>query len=56
MPDFSTLFRDLGTGPTLIGIGFIALLVYAIVKGGKGSNSGSGSNGSSGSSSAPPTA
>ena len=61
MPDFSTVFRDLGTVPTIICIGFVVLIGYSIIKGGSGSgkNGGSSSSNSSSSSSnnsAPPTA
>lgn len=53
MPDLSTIFRDLGTVPTLVGLAFIALLVYSIAKGGS-KDSGNGSKG--GGSSTPPSA
>jgi uncharacterized membrane protein YgcG len=50
MPEFTTMFRDLGTVPTIIGFAIVALIIYSIVfggKGGKGGGSGSSSGGSS---------
>jgi len=57
MIDITSLVRDLGAGPLAIGIGVVALLVYSIVKGGKGGKSGgSGSSSSGGGSTTPPPA
>lgn len=55
MLDFSTFFRDMGIGPAIIGIVFVALLVIGLFKGGKGGNGKNGSShgGSSGSSTPP---
>jgi len=53
MPEFSTLFRDLGTGQTIIGIAIIALIGYSIIKGGKGKGKGKG--GSNSGNTTPPT-
>ena len=54
MPDFSTIFRDLGAGPTIIGVGIIALIVFSILKGGSGKGNGSSkSNGGGNTPSAP---
>ena len=54
MPDFSILFRDLGVGPTILGILFIALIIIAFMKGGKGSGSGSGKGTSNKTGTTPP--
>lgn len=57
MIDITSLVRDLGAVPLAIGIGVVALLVYSIVKGGKGGKSGgSGSSSSGGGSTTPPPA
>lgn len=57
MLDFSTFFRDMGTGPAIIGIVIVAILLYAIFSGGKGKGNGSNSGGSkpSGGSTPPPS-
>lgn len=58
MPDFSTFFRDMGTGPAIIGIVFVGLLIFSIFKGGgkgNGSKGGSTKSGSSGSTTPPPS-
>lgn len=54
MPEISTIFRDYGNVPTIIAIGFIALIIYSIMKGGKNSKGGNGT-GSGSSNSAPPS-
>ncbi len=53
MIDLTSLVRDLGAVPLAFGIGVVALLVYSLLKGGKGGSSGNSSNG--GSTTPPPT-
>ena len=56
MPDFSTMIRDLGWGPTIAGAAIIALIVYSIFKGGKGGGGSNGGSSSSGGSAPTPPA
>lgn len=53
MPDFSTLFRDFGTGKTVIMLGVIALFIYSVTKGGSNKSGGSSNSNTP---SAPPSA
>ena len=47
------MIRDLGLFPTVLGFAFIALIIYSIIKGGKG---GSGNGKGSGGTTPPPAA
>lgn len=44
----SSLINQYGGVKVAVGAGLVALLIYSILKGGKGSNGGSGSSGGSG--------
>lgn len=53
--DITSLIRDLGIGPLALGIGVIALIVFALMgKGGKGGSGSSGGNSSGGGTTPPP--
>ena len=55
--DLSTYFRDAGTVQGILGLAFLALIVYCIFKGGSGKGgSGKGSSGSSNTPTTPPPA
>lgn len=59
MLDFSTMIRDLGVGPTIIGAVILALLIYSLISGGgkgKGGQGGTGSAPRPGGKSTPPPA
>ena len=55
MPEISTMFRDLGTAPTIIGFIIIAVIIFSLLKGGNGKGKGGSSNTGNGSSSSTPT-
>lgn len=50
--DITSLVRDLGAGPLIIGLAIVAILIYSLFFSGKGGKSG-GSGSSSGGSSTP---